>query len=350
MFDYITSNYNFDINIYLCQYNEGLIDDKIDDIIDDESSCRNVMEKKFYQWYMGNEDKRKLYEKNYYSEDELIEHLKTNASLDELKYYHEYGNERIIDIVHEIYKKQINDMQNQVDILDKELLNKSIDELLIIDINYYKFDKLHHSIISKKNLPNDIKQKYNKLLQKIATEINLQTWEINEFYNLKYTEINNKIDSLIISEINTYLELPPYHKKQLEFITPITNILNKFYLILQNDSLKDLSNKVINIFCEIIKELDLTDYFYYNRIQNIDDINIKSAIEYNFNQLIKQIPTTDYTTNNYKFSVLCESKHESIRKTALDKLKNEKDKYMDLYNKYYLIKNNVESLIDVTIS
>lgn len=339
-------NEEFDLNQYLIMFAAGSLEESEDDdpnIVKDEfaddSCCGNLLASNFYQWFMSDQKKRKFFENQLYSEDELIEHLRTNASESELNFYHDTGNSRIIDVVHDIYHKQIDELKKTHDDLateNFELINKKIDELLQNDtIHYHDFSTLHGAVTNKKGLSNESKQKYQLVIDKIASKIKLNDWDLVKFFELGYPEINRQIISLVSTIFNQYLELPPFHKHEFNFFSEVATTIDKCYAIIIKPELKELTDKILPFFCQAIKSIDLTDIFVYNKISGINDPLVVDAIENNFNQLCLLIPTTDYTKNNYKFSILCEFKHVLVRQTALKKLTDEKDIYIELYNKYF---------------
>jgi len=177
--------------------------------------------------------------------------------------------------------------------------------------------------------------KYVELLNYIFTHFDILHPSINIILALNNNDINMHYTNLIIKQFNTYLDLPPYHKKQLIYSNNIPIILEKCVSLVYNEQLYELTHKIIDELVIVIMNIDYNDFAlrYFKKIFTIKKIH--DAYIMMTTDLIKKLKDEKYVIESNHLQQICESVDDRVRIAGLEKVVNEKEKYLALYNKYY---------------
>lgn len=283
-----------------------------------------------YQWYVGDEKTKKFYENIYYTDDELMEHFKTDLCDEELDYYFETGGENIKKFIISMREKKRDKLLETNVELKKQneiLINKIAEDCLEGDITTYGYCKC----LSNENLDKILREKMiDKICKKDPTEIPF----FDKFIELGIDEINKAAFNHIKAKLEKYINLPPLHKTTSTFYPNAIRAL-QFIDQTKADELKDIYTETVNELVELISKVDITDWFFRD-VSMFKNEKITIAIGERYKQYAEIIPDTDFTRDVYKFKSLCTSTNDTIREVSLDKLNREKDKYIDLYNQIYI--------------
>ncbi len=340
LFTYMKENDNI-INFINGNINESENMNDSTDSTNKESNCCSFLNTNAYAWFMGNQHTRKMYESSIYNEDELIEHLKTKAPEDELTFYAETSNnDKIIHVVKSVLNNKLKE-RNEYLKKDNEQLKIQLVPHIINKINELKtLDPLYlYHVTQILDLIDDtnkhlLEEKYDELLQLLYEKNDIYHYSIGEIFKVKHINIiNHYIDCLLV-EFNNYLELPPYHKKQSSYYLKIMDLLNKCFIVIYHEKMLETTNKVLDELVNIISNIEIFNSYNYSRFSELFKIDkIKKAWDDMCFTLIDDLSNKDFPKNILE--QICESKISSIRTAGLDKVVYEKDKYTELYTKYY---------------
>lgn len=276
----------------------------------------NFLDTEIYAWYMGNNDTKREYESLFYNDDELIEHLKSNDNYMENQFYADTCiNEKIrctaVLLIKNKLGEEINTLKTKVHIYAFEIVN----------------------IFKKKLFDDTNKLLYNEFLELIYSKFSLYDNSIIEILKINNIDIINYYTDSLLFEFNKYLNLPIYHQKQYDNYSNIITLITNCNIIINNDKLLETTNKIIDKLVFIIQNVKIYSLFKFEQIFNI--FIIKETFYNEYNKLIVNLKNDDYDINIYDLRTICESSVDIIRTAGLEKIVRNKDKYSDLYKKYY---------------
>jgi hypothetical protein len=305
--------------------------------------CSDFLNTNIYAWYIGNNKTKKMYESTFYSEDELIKHLKTSAGDHELTFYVETStNEKIKLVANTVIKDKIekqNDyMKKEIEQLIKKIIPNIIDK---IDALKSQDDIYAYQIIDLFKLIDDtnkhfLEDKYKELVELLYSKFNVYHSSIDEILKIKHIDIINHYVDYLLVEFNKYLNLPPYHQKDFHYYPNIVSLMKKCNSIIYNDKLLETTNKIIDRLIYVIQNIKIYDYFSYNRFQEIFNIKkIKEAYVMEYSKLIVNLENDECQFDKSDLQKICESHIDIVQTAGLERVIRNKDKYNNLYKKYY---------------
>jgi hypothetical protein len=332
-----------DNSSFIDYVNDNITINKTDTPEEISSCCSDFLNTNVYAWFMGNNNTKKIHESCFYNEDELIEHLKTNAYNDELEFYANTSiNDKIKNVANTVIKDKL-EKQNDHLRKENEKLKEQLVPNIINNIDALKtIDKLYaYQIIDIFKLIDDtnkhlLEDKYNELVELLYSKFNISHHSIDEILQVKYIDIiNHYIDNLLV-EFNKYLDLPPYHQKEAHYYPDIISLIKKCKSIIYNDKLLETTNKIIDRLIYVIQNIKVYDYFTHSRFQEIFNIEkIKEAYIMEYYKLIQNLENDEYQIDKYDLQKICESHIDLIQTAGLKRVVRNKDKYNDLHKKYY---------------
>ena len=309
------------------------------------SCCSDFLNSDNYAWFMGDDKIKKIYESTIYNEKELIEHLKTNACDDEIIFYSETSdNEQIKLVANCILKKKLQEKNDYLRRENEELKNNMVPNIInqINSLKTKSIDELYaYQITNILDLINDIninlfKEKYDELIDLLYSKFDIYHYSIDQILKTKHNDIiNNYIDCLLI-EFNKYLELPPYHKRQESYYLKIVNLLNKCYKIIYTEKIIDTTNKVLDELVIVIQNIKVYNWYSQNNFLQLFNIEkIKTTYIMEYYKIIVNLENNHFEIETNDLKQICESPIDMIRTAGLERVVRNKDKYSDLYKKYY---------------
>ena len=106
--------------------------------------------------------------------------------------------------------------------------------------------------------------------------------------------------------------------------------------IICNDRIVETVGRVIDRLVYVIQNIQVYDYFSHNRFQEIFNIEkIKKAYVMEYYNLIQNLENDDYQIDKSDLQKICESHIDMVQTAGLERVIRNKDKYTDLYKKYY---------------
>ena len=307
------------------------------------SCCSDFLNTNVYGWFMGNDKIKKSYETSFYNEDELIEHLKTNACEDEINFYCETADtEKIKFVANSILKNKL-EKQNEYLRKQNEQLREQIVPNIILKIDALKSkDNIYaYEFIDIFKLINDtnkylLEDKYNELVELLYSKFDVFHYSIDEIFKITHINVINHYIEYLLIEFNKYLELPPYHKRQESNYLKITDLLNKCFKIIYDEKIIDTTNKVLDELVIVIQNIKVYNWHSHSRFQPIFKIEkIKEAYIMEYYKIIVNLENDEFQFEKDDLRQICESHIDMIKTAGLEKIIRNKDKYSDLYKKYY---------------
>ncbi len=130
--------------------------------------------------------------------------------------------------------------------------------------------------------------------------------------------------------------MPPYHKRQETYYLNILNHLDKCFKIIYDQRIIDTTNKVLDELIIVIQNIKVYNWYSHSRFQAIFNIEkIKEAYIMEYYKIIVNLENDDFIFEKDDLLQICESHIDIIRTACLERIIRNKDKYIDLYKKYY---------------
>lgn len=286
-----------------------------------------------YKWFCGNINIKQSCENQYYSDDELISHLNTDVTDDELNYYLKHGSDNV-----KKYIKKIKQEKNErVTIQREKVLLELIDNYLSKDRNANNYDDIIPIIT---NLNYVDKEKYNDKYKLVLIKYE-ELFKFTDCFNNIVIKINNNdINSIIAKKIfdvfNKYLSDENLnsirHDMWYDYTSDLTHALKIIYDNQHYCSLYDISTlyiKIIEHIVNVIKNINIESYAF-NAINKYSYINdISDAINTQINEYIEK-----NANDHNKLEKLLANTNKKIVNIVINFITLNKENYERLYNKY----------------
>lgn len=273
-----------------------------------------------YKWYTGSKYTKEYYESRYFSDEELLNYINEDTDSIELMYYSEVVDKNILEKIVEIVKKTNQKLKEKNIILrnqEEEESSKKLEKLLENKDLYMCCYLLISMNIRYGNI--------DVLIPRYIEEFNFSKSCSKDVIELKNKQLNDFIKEKAKEEINKYINLAKPLKIDLNFYKNIIVIIENCYELID---IKEITDHIV----EIIKNIDIDEWFFFD-IRNMKNKDIRIAIENRYIELSKEITNLKLDEHHFRKYLKCEN--VSLRNSAMEKLKNEKDKYEELYKEYY---------------